>query len=65
MVEVTRADLGLTENEWNDFMIDLWVMMKNRTSIEVETSCVKKKATAGEPIVVTITENDFYIPNTD
>lgn len=55
----TRFDLGWTEDEYNNFMIDLFKEMKRKPILPLYyLPCTKDSAT------ITITSKDYFNPST-
>lgn len=54
---LTRFDLGWTEDEYNDFIIDAFSEMKGVGKHAVKPICDEPKS-----VIITITQKDHYKP---
>lgn len=56
---VTRFDLGWTEDEYNNFMIDCFQLMNKEQDLPEENAV---PAIVGNSVTITITKKDHYNP---
>lgn len=54
---LTHTDLGWTEDEYNNFFIDMWKLLQERDAL---TEVKQIKITLGDAVTIKLRKNDHY-----